>query len=59
MCLSQQNGGGNDKYIVLFVSFGWECCKGIDVIQKLSELLNDSYQLVVVGTVILQMRCSL
>lgn len=52
MCLSQQNGGGggNDKYIVLFVSFGWNVYKGIDVIQKLSELLNDSYQLVVVGT---------
>lgn len=43
-------GGGNDKYIVLFVSFGWNVYKGIDVIQKLSELLNDSYQLVVVGT---------
>lgn len=42
--------GGNDKYIVLFVSFGWNVYKGIDVIQKLSELLNDSYQLVVVGT---------
>lgn len=45
-----EGGGGNDKYIVLFVSFGWNVYKGIDVIQKLSELLNDSYQLVVVGT---------
>lgn len=45
-----EKGGGNDKYIVLFVSFGWNVYKGIDVIQKLSELLNDSYQLVVVGT---------
>lgn len=38
------------KYIVLFVAFGWEKRKGLDVIQLLSELLDDRFQLVVVGT---------
>lgn len=42
--------GGKDKHIVLFVSFGWNVYKGLDVIQKLAGLLNDSYQIIVVGT---------
>lgn len=53
MCLNQHWkiwGGGVNKFIVLFVSFGWGVYKGIDVIQTLSERLDDRYQIVVVGT---------
>lgn len=46
-----KNGGGKHKrYIVLFVAFGWNIYKGLDIILELSNVLNDSYQIVVVGT---------
>lgn len=45
-------GGGKkiDKYIVLFVSFGWSVYKGLDVIVELAKKLTDKYQIVVVGS---------
>ena len=42
--------GGQDKHIVLFVSFGWSIYKGLDVIVELARMLTDDYQIVVVGT---------
>lgn len=43
-------GGELNKYIVLFVSFGWSVYKGLDVIVELSKRLTSCYQIVVVGT---------
>lgn len=44
-------GGGNlNKFIVLFVSFGWSVYKGLDIIVELSKQLTDRYQIVVVGS---------
>lgn len=41
---------GNDKKIVLGVAFGWGIRKGIDVFIELSKVLNNDYQIVLVGT---------
>ena len=38
-----------DKYIVLGVSFGWNNKKGLDIFIKLSRVLDESYQIVLVG----------
>lgn len=43
-------GGTKHKHIVLFVSFGWNVYKGLDVIEQLADRLDDSYEIVVVGT---------
>ena len=43
-------GGELNKYIVLFVSFGWSVYKGLDVIVELSKRLTSCYQIVIVGT---------
>lgn len=40
----------NDKYILLGVAFLWSETKGLDVFIKLSELLDESYQIILVGT---------
>lgn len=40
----------NDKFIVLGVAFDWGTKKGIDVFIELSKRLDDSYQIVLVGT---------
>lgn len=39
-----------DKKIVLGVAFGWSDRKGLDVFKSLSERLNDTYRIVLVGT---------
>lgn len=39
-----------DKIIVLGVAFGWGKRKGLDVFEKLSNLLDNRYQIVLVGT---------
>lgn len=39
-----------DKYILLGVAFGWEKRKGLDVFIELSKSLDESYQIVLVGT---------
>lgn len=50
-CDDMKWGGDNqNKFIVLFVSFGWSVYKGLDVIVELSEKLTDKYQIVVVGS---------
>ena len=41
---------GDDKTIVLGVSFGWNYKKGLDVFIKLARILPDSYRIVLVGT---------
>ncbi len=38
------------KYIVLFVAFGWEARKGMDVVIDLEGRLPENYQIVAVGT---------
>lgn len=38
-----------DKYIVLGVAFGWGQRKGLDYFIKLSKILNEKYQIVLVG----------
>lgn len=38
------------KHIVLAVAFDWGKRKGLDVIAELSKLLDDNYQIVIVGT---------
>lgn len=43
-------GQVKNKYIVLFVSFGWSIYKGLDVIAELAKMLTNDYQIVVVGT---------
>ena len=43
-------GGNLNKFIVLFVSFGWSVYKGLDIIVELSKQLTDRYQIVVVGS---------
>lgn len=51
--LSHSNRGGGqvkNKYIVLFVSFGWSIYKGLDVIAELAKMLTNDYRIVVVGT---------
>lgn len=50
-CDDMKWGGGNlNKFIVLFVSFGWSVYKGLDIIVELSKQLTDRYQIVVVGS---------
>ena len=38
------------KYVVLGVSFGWSIKKGLDIFIKLSEVLPNTYSIVLVGT---------
>ena len=40
----------NGKKIILGVAFGWEKRKGLDVFSHLAQQLDDSYQIVLVGT---------
>lgn len=42
--------GCEDKHIVLGVAFGWNKAKGLDVFWELARRLDDSYQIVLVGT---------
>ena len=42
--------GLKDKYIILGVAFGWGERKGLDVFVELSKRLDNSYQIVLVGT---------
>lgn len=44
------SGKTKKKYIVLGVSFSWGYYKGLDVFEKLVELLDDAFQIVLVGT---------
>lgn len=39
-----------DKYIILGVAFGWGKRKGLDIFIELSKRLDNSYQIVLVGT---------
>lgn len=39
-----------NKIIVLGVAFGWDARKGLDVFIELSQLLNDDYKIVLIGT---------
>lgn len=43
-------GIGKNIFIVLFVAFGWGRRKGLDVIIKLAPILDERFQIVVVGT---------
>lgn len=43
-------GIGEEKYVVLAVSFGWGIRKGLDILIEISKRLDDRFQLVVVGT---------
>lgn len=49
-CDDMKGGGNLNKFIVLFVSFGWSVYKGLDIIVELSKQLTDRYQIVVVGS---------
>lgn len=40
----------DEKYILLGVAFGWGKRKGLDVFVELAKRLDDSYQIVLVGT---------
>ena len=40
---------GGYKYIILGVAFDWDERKGLDVFIKLASLLNEDYQIVLVG----------
>ena len=42
--------GKNNKIHILGVSFGWDEKKGLDVFIKLAELLDDNYEITMVGT---------
>ena len=49
----KQNNHKNDnknKFRILCVSFGWDKRKGLDAIIELSKLLDDSYEITMVGT---------
>lgn len=46
----ERYGIAQDKHILLGVSFGWSIRKGLDVFCELAERLDDSYQIVLVGT---------
>ena len=46
----ERYGIGKDQYMLLGVSFGWGVRKGLDVFTELAHRLNDSYQIVLVGT---------
>lgn len=39
-----------DKFVILGVAFGWGTRKGLDVFLELSKVLDDRYQIVLVGT---------
>ena len=39
-----------EKYVLLGVTFGWERRKGIDVFIELSQILDEEFQIVLVGT---------
>ncbi len=39
-----------DKFIILGVAFGWGERKGLDVFVKLSQMLDDKFKIVLVGT---------
>lgn len=43
-------GIGEDRYVILGVSFGWGERKGLDVFVELSKRLDDRFQLVLIGT---------
>ncbi len=42
--------GITEKYMVLAVAFGWDAKKGLDAVLRLSELLDENYRIVMVGT---------
>ncbi len=46
----EKYGIDRTQHIALFVAFGWEARKGLDVVINLAEKLPESYQIVVVGT---------
>ena len=39
-----------DKYVILGVAMGWTYNKGLDIFCELAELLDEKYQIVLVGT---------
>ena len=38
------------KFVILGVAFGWNKRKGLDIFIQLAKLLNDKYQIIMVGT---------
>ena len=46
----EKYGIDKTQHIVLFVAFGWEARKGLDVVINLAGKLPENYQIVVVGT---------
>lgn len=46
----EKYGIPSDKFIILGVAFGWNYTKGFDVFLDLADRLDDSYQIVLVGT---------
>ncbi|MEA4964568.1 MAG: glycosyltransferase [Oscillospiraceae bacterium] len=46
----REKHGLQDKYILLGVAFGWDQRKGFDFFLELAARLDDSYQIVLVGT---------